>query len=250
MANTFLPAHLGEFLRAFMVQKKKSVSGSAVFGTVVIERIIDVFTMILLLAILMIVFPFPDWVQKSGYLSFIFILILFIMLVLLKKYRETSLRVLTKILFAFPQHVKDKVYGMVHTFLEGIVPLKSRWHYIMVAVLSIIIWICYAYVFQLVFYAFNFVDLYSLPWSTAFVLLVITTIAILVPSSPGYVGTYHWMCMIGLGLFNIPESEALSFAFVMHGLNFIPILIVGLVIISIEGISIKAAQKNAQMDIG
>ena len=49
MANTFLPAHLGEFLRAYMVNKKHHIKTSRIFGTIVIERIIDVLTLLLLI---------------------------------------------------------------------------------------------------------------------------------------------------------------------------------------------------------
>jgi len=37
-----MPAHLGEFLRAFVIAKKKSLSASAVFASIVVERIVDV----------------------------------------------------------------------------------------------------------------------------------------------------------------------------------------------------------------
>jgi hypothetical protein len=112
-----------------------------------------------------------------------------------------------------------------------------------------VIWACYAYIFQLLFHAFGFVADYSLPWSASLVLLVITTFSVLIPSSPGYVGTYHYLCVYTLGLFPtpVPESEALSFAFLAHGINFLPILIVGLFLISAAGMSVKNLQRQAKI---
>jgi len=66
MANTFTPAHLGEFLRAYVLGRKSQVKTSSIFGTIVIERIIDVFTLLFLMALAIVVFPFPDWVTTSG----------------------------------------------------------------------------------------------------------------------------------------------------------------------------------------
>ena len=63
MVNTFLPAHLGEIFRAYIVGKKDSVSGAAVFGTIVTERIIDVFTLLILMALSSDTFA-------SGFISF------------------------------------------------------------------------------------------------------------------------------------------------------------------------------------
>jgi glycosyltransferase 2 family protein len=247
MANTFLPAHLGEFLRAYIVGKKRPVSASAVFGTIVIERIIDVFTMLGLLALTMIVFPFPAWVQKSGYISFFGIVVLFGILLVMKKYREKSTRFLNTLLKPFPTKFSNKINDLLVSFLDGIVPLAKKRDYVIVTVLSILIWACYAAIFQFSFFAFDFSAQYSLPWSAALVLLVITTISVLVPSSPGYVGTYHYLCQLSLGLFGIADSPALTFAFVVHGINFLPILIVGLILISVEGISLKSLGKKPDL---
>jgi len=246
MANTFLPAHLGEFLRAYLVGKKRPVSGSAVFGTIVIERIIDVFTLLLLMALTIIVFPFPEWVQKSGYISFAVILGLFSVLLVMKKHRDTSMNILTKILKPLPHKIRAKIIDLMHSFLDGVVPLKNWKHYIIVTVLSFAIWACYAYIFQIGLYAFGFIAEYDLPWMTAIVLLVITTIAVVVPSSPGYVGTYHYLCQISLAFFAVPKSEGLTYAFVIHGLNFLPILIVGLVLVGLEGMNIRKIQHEAE----
>jgi len=249
MANIFLPAHLGEFLRAFMVGKKRQVPASAVFGTIVIERIIDVFTLLALMALTMVVFPsFPDWVRKSGYISFAAIGGLLILLVMMKKYREQSLKITEWVSNPLPKKLRTKIIGLLHSFLDGIVPLENWKHYSIVVILSILIWACYGAIFLISIHAFNFDHLYALPWTASLVLLVITTISILVPSSPGYVGTYHYLCVLSLGLFHVPKSPALSFAFVVHGISFLPILLLGLILLSVEGMSFKSLQKNQTME--
>jgi len=251
MANTFLPAHLGEFLRAYVLGKRCKAPASAVFGTVVVERIIDVFALIFIMGLTFVVFPFPEWVRKSGYITFIFAIGLLLTLVLMKQHRETSLRILAKILKPFPQKFSTKLDELLHTFLDGVVGLKNWRHYAIMIVLSVIIWICYGAILQICFYAFSFITNYNLPWTTAMVVLVITTISIIVPSSPGYVGTYHYLCQLSLALFAIPASEALSFAFVAHFLSFFPILLVGLFFASMEKITLSNTRniQGIKMDI-
>ncbi len=246
MTNTFLPAHLGEFVRAYVVAKKRPISGGAVFATIVIERLIDVFTLLLLMAMTVIVFPFPEWVRKSGYISFAVIVAAFALLLIARKHRAAATRLSDRLLRPFPAGVRAKVNGLLHAFLDGVVGLKRRSDYIVVAALSLLIWFCYGYVFQLGLKAFSFTQTYSLPWTTPLVLLVITTIAVVVPSSPGYVGTYHYLCRLSLELFGVPESEALTFALVLHGVNFLPILIVGLILLPLTGVSLKSVQEQAE----
>ena len=250
MANSFLPAHLGEFLRAYMVGKKRPVSASAVFGTIVTERIIDVFTTFLLMAVAMVLFDnFPAEVRKGGYIVFALIFVLFIVLVVMKRHPVASYKIIDKLTSPLPEGVRSKISRLFRSFMEGIVPLAHRKDYLFVFLLSIVIWACYAFIFQLLFYAFDFVAKYSLPWSASLVLLVITTFSVLIPSSPGYVGTYHYLCVFTLRLFSkpVPESEALSYAFVAHGINFLPLLIVGLILISVAGMSVKSLQQQAKI---
>ncbi len=248
MFNIFLPAHLGELVRAYVVSKKRPLPAGAVFGTIIIERIIDVFTLLLLMALTFIVFPFPDWVRKSGYLSFVGIIVLFAILVLMKKHQGRALTIIGKLTASLPARFSARIGHLIRSFLDGIVPLQKKEHYLVVIALSLVIWACYGYAFQLVFYAFDFVSIYSLPWMAALVLLVITTISVLVPSSPGYIGTYHYLCQLSLGLFAVPASPALTFAFVMHGINFVPVLIVGLIFISAEGLNVRGIQRNVKME--
>lgn len=246
MFNMILPAHLGEIVRAYVLGRRGPVSKSAVFGTIVTERIIDVVALFLVLVFAIFVFPFPSWVRMGGYLTLFFILMLFALLLIMKRFPAPSLRVIDFLLRPFSTSLADKARGLFLSFMEGIVPLQRPSHYLIVGFLSILLWAMYGYVFQLALYAFDFVRIYSLPWTAPLVLLVITTFGVLVPSSPGYVGTYHWLCQQALALspFNVPASPALTFAFVMHGANFIPVIFVGLAFLSLEGLTVRSLQNS------
>ncbi len=244
MANTFLPAHLGEFVRAYHASKKTAISASAIFATIVIERLIDIFALLFLMGLALAVFPFPGWAQKSGMIMLVLVAGLFALLLLMKKYRCRTLAVSNRLTAFFPAAFSKKIHDLIEQFLNGIVALKSAAHYLMVAMLSVLIWVCYAVTFQLLFYAFDFVRIYHLPWSAALVALVITTISVVVPSSPGYVGSYHFLCQLSLGLFSVPKGPALSYAFVLHAINIFPVFFLGLFIISREKISLAAIARE------
>ena len=247
-ANTFMPAHLGEFLRAYVLSKKRHISMSPIFATIVVERIIDIFSLLVLMLLAFFVHPFPDWVIKSAYIMFAGTLGLLMFLVFLKKATSPTLRFIGFILKPLPKTFGRKAEVALEKFILGIVPLK-RWHdYIAAGFLSLIIWLCYGLVFYFCLHAFDFVGTYELTWSVSLILLVITTIAVVVPSSPGYVGTYHWLCQISLGLFGVPAGPALSFAFVVHAVNILPVLIVGLFFAHHEGMAIlKVSEEGSEI---
>jgi len=245
MANILMPAHLGELLRAYVLGKKREVSASSTFATIVVERIIDVFALLLLMVFAILLYPFPDWINKAGYAMLVGTVGLFVFLILLKKYFAFFERFLNLFFKPLPKGVHERLVRGIGRFVSGIVPLRSVWDYPVVAVLSVVIWACYGLIIHLVLYAFDFVSIYHLPWSTSLIVLVVTTIGIVVPSSPGYVGTYHWLCQISLAMFGVPAGPALSFAILTHGVNFLPVLIAGLILAYYEGVEIFKAQDKA-----
>ncbi len=248
MANTILPAHLGELLRAYAIGKKEKVSVSSTLATIAVERIVDVLSLLIIMGLVFMAYPFPDIVKLSAYLTFIFIMVTVGFLAFVKMKPQKTLRIVEIVIKPFPKKIGDKLLELLGSFREGVVALKNRQSYLIVFILSILIWICYAVVFAIGFYAFNFIETYNIPLGASFVLLVITTISILVPSTPGYVGTYHWLCVISLSLFAVPKSPALGYAIVIHAVNFIPVAMVGVAFSLKEGIKISKIGMQRKLD--
>lgn len=236
MANSVTPAHLGELLRAYVLGKKRGVSASSALATIVVERILDIFALLAVMVLAIVLYPFPAWVKHAGYVMLIGTLALFLFLILLRTSYARVRRPLELLFRPLPTHVQSKLWELLERFVAGIVPLKRRGDYGVVVVLSVLIWACYGLSFHLSLLAFDFYHLYQLPWLTSLILLVITTIGVVVPSSPGYVGTYHYLCQISLGLFGVPGGPALSFATAVHAISFVPVLVAGLILSYYEGL--------------
>lgn len=237
-ANTVMPAHLGEFVRAFAAGKLGKVPGARIFSSIVVERILDMVTFLLLTALAVLLFPFPAWVVHGGYFILLFVLVLVAGLFLLKIRASGTLHFLNKISIIFPKNIREKFVALTEDFLEGFNGLKNYIQYIQVFFYSLLIWIAYIVIFWLGFEMFHLQN-YRLTWLSALVLVVITTIGVIVPNSPGYVGTYHKLCQLGLGLFGVSASEGMSFAIVLHAVNFLPVMLLGLFLMALKGWSLS-----------
>jgi uncharacterized protein (TIRG00374 family) len=238
-ANIFMPAHLGEILRAYVLGKKRPVSASSVFATIVLERIIDVFALLALMVLAILVFPFPGWLKNAGYIMLGGSVGLLVLLILLKTTYARIRPFLDVCMRPLPGHLRVKVWDVLERFIAGIVPLTRPSDYVMVILLSMLIWVCYGMILYLTLQSFGLNQAFHLPWSASLILLVVTTIGVVVPSSPGYVGTYHYLCQVSLAMFGVPASPALSFATIVHAVNFLPVLIVGLIFAYAEGVEIS-----------
>lgn len=238
LGNTVLPAHLGELFRGYVIGRKENISTSSIIATIVIERIIDVISLLLIMVFTLIFYPFPGWVQKSGYIMLILTFGLILFLFLLKIYTSKMMLFLNKFLKLLPHKSSQKIEETIIAFLNGIKGLKQKKDYLVIALLSILIWACYGFAYYISFYMFNLFQVYNVTALTSMVLLVITTISIVIPSSPGYIGTYHFLCQFSLELFAVSSSVALSYAIIIHAITFLPIALLGLICAWKEGFNL------------
>jgi uncharacterized membrane protein YbhN (UPF0104 family) len=65
----------------------------------------------------------------------------------------------------------------------------------------------------------------AMPLAAPFVVMIILMIGISIPAAPGFVGNWHYSCILGLSLFGIPKAEAFTFSVMFH------VICVGIIII-------------------
>src|SRR5262249_24879447 len=93
-----------------------------------------------------------------------------------------------------------------------------------VAALSVLIWVVNAAGLYAIFLSFSL----DLPAYAAFLVLAILAVALILPSTPGYVGPFQAGTVLALGLFGVPKATALSLSILYHAVNYVPITLVGL----------------------
>ena len=127
-----LPARLGEIIRANYLGQTEDISRSSVFGTIVIERIFDGFSMMLVLLIGFVGTKFPEEflhisgkLRFTGFLFFIAFILVIIFIVGFKYKTEFFLNLLEKILFFLPNHLRMILIDIVRNLGLGLVPVKG-----------------------------------------------------------------------------------------------------------------------------
>jgi len=235
MANNLLPARLGEFIRAYSIGSKENISKSSALATIVVERVFDGFTVLSFLAIVLIFFDFPAWVRKGGYFAFGFFMSVLVFLIFLRLHTKKVIKRVDSLLKFLPASARDKLKNMLYSFAEGLQVLKNSGDLVMVIIFSVAVWLVMASAFEFAIIAFDL----KVPIYAAFVLMVILALGVMIPSSPGFVGTYHYLCIASLGLFAISKDVALSFSIVAHASGFIPITLIGLYYLWRESLSLR-----------
>jgi hypothetical protein len=85
----------------------------------------------------------------------------------------------------------------------------------------------------------------DVPVTAAVLLVVVSALGMVVPSSPGYVGVYHYLVVETLALFAVDRSLALSFAIVAHLATFLPLSLIGVGYLWRESLSLGRVSARA-----
>ena len=170
-----------------------------------------------------------------------------VFLIFLKKYNEAASKVLDFLLRYFPERFSQKIRMMFMSFLKGIKGFHRKKDYLIVLIHTLIIWACYIFVLYLSFSIFNLIHTYQLTIISATLLMVVTTIGVVIPTSPGYVGTYHLLCQLGLEFLGVPRTIGLTYAIVVHAINFLPVILVGIIFVWKEGINLLKMSRSHEL---
>jgi uncharacterized protein (TIRG00374 family) len=230
MANNLLPARLGEFVRAYTLAEKEGLATPAVFASLVIDRLFDGFTVILMLLVTLLTLTFPPGLQDAeaavklgGILTFVLYCVVILFLVVFKRHPARTLSLIAVLLKPFPTRFSERSIPLLGSFIGGIRMSSRSSHTCAIIVSSLLVWAFVVLPVDLVLQAFSI----HLPIAASMFIVVLLVFAVMVPASPGYIGTYHYACYKGLSAFAIPESTAVSIALVLHALGFFPVTLAG-----------------------
>jgi uncharacterized protein (TIRG00374 family) len=224
LAITALPARLGELLRPYLVARHSTIKMPAALGTVFLERFFDGVTILTIASLTPFFTQLPPWLIKA---NFIFLLVNLILLtvIILAVFRRAMLEAfLNFFLRLCPRRWEELLSRLIQHFLDGFQIIGDGPRLFQILLLSFLVWLIDALAIYVLFLAFKF----PLPLVAAFVLMVILMIGIAVPTAPGFIGNWHYSCVLALDLFMIAKTEALTFAIIYHFLSISFTIVVGL----------------------
>lgn len=230
MANNVLPARLGEFVRAYVLAQREGLQTPTVFASLVIDRLFDGFTVMLILLFTLFTLDLPQGLSEAetmlktgGLVTFVLYAGVVAFLFLLKRQTMRTLAWTGVLLKPFPQRLTDRIIPLLGSFIGGIRMSSRGGHISAVLVSSCLVWIFCIIPVHLVLLGFGV----HLPITASMFILVLLVFAVMVPASPGFIGTYHYACFKGLSAFGVAESTSVSIALVLHSTAFFPVIIAG-----------------------
>lgn len=245
MANNVLPARLGEFVRAYVLSRKEGVRKSTTLATIFIERIFDGISLLFILGTFMGLYTlgyiphehgFPSWVTQAGLLAGVGFFGAFGLVAALEFVPGFG-EVLTRLIHHFsPSTVAPKLESILNAFVEGVSCLRSFRRLMFVFGSSLLVWLIEGTTYSLLGQAFHM----QLAMHAFLVTMVIVNLGTIIPSAPGFVGTFQLFCVASLGLFGIGNEVGLSYGLVLNMAEYLPVTMLGILFLALEDLTFKA----------
>ncbi len=244
LVSNLLPLRLGDPLRAWLVETRTPAGGAEAMATLLVERAIDFLTIVALLAIWV---PVPasrllrdelgagEWAEPVGLRLVVAVLValVYITWVLVSIAGPAAGRSTTRILrrLGAPERLSDQAGRLVSGFAAGFAPLRRPRTAIFTVSWTILVWLIGGCGYWLIMRSFDL----RLPFAAAVFCLGATALFAVLPSSPGYIGVFHYAIRVGLAIYSegwqdpISDATALSYAIVLHGITVLTLLVVGVI---------------------
>ena len=122
LAISAIPARIGELARPYLISKRSSIKMSSALGTILVERVLDIFTILAIAVIVLSLADRPDlpsWMIKLSIIFFLLALAGFCFILFLILRRETALKFINIILNKIPGKLANKIDELIHHFIDG-----------------------------------------------------------------------------------------------------------------------------------
>jgi glycosyltransferase 2 family protein len=235
-ANLLLPARAGEVLRPYLLSRVEPISAPSGFATIVVERLLDLVTVLLLFGVAMVFsgVEVSETVARAGALAAAGSLLGLVTLFLLAGHPERLGQWADLLATRLPARAGRIVGQLVRTLAEGLRVLRSPGHFALALIWSVPLWLSIALGIVLTSAAFGL----SVPFVGSFLIVGYLTVGVMAPT-PGAAGGFHGAYIIAMRqFFGAPDAELGAAAIVLHLVSFVPVTIIGLVYMWQDGLTI------------
>jgi len=232
MVNNIFPLRVGEVVRPWYLSREVGAPSAALFGTVILERVIDTIMVIGLAAFAIAL----RGAGEGGILGQVAIALIpvaitpLLGLIVLRAAPQLIVRVASWLLRPFPARFGSYAVEVLGRFSAGLGALKGGAHLFWIAFDSIVVWFVPSTIPILAGFWSLGIDFGS-PYETlvaAWVTLAAVGMAVAIPSAPGFFGTYHAACKLALEPFGVTPETAVALGTLLHAVFWLTLTLLGL----------------------
>ena len=239
--NNVLPLRLGELVRTYLLRQSHGVPIASTLATVLIERLMDVFALCGILTVVLLLAQPRGWLLAAAGTAATITAAGVVGLVIVLAVPRTLLERLFDLGVGIAGRIHRRLGTLAASIVDGIRVLEDGRAVLAIVPLSIL---CWAAELGLYYFLALSLDVNAGLLGLA-AGMVIANLATVLPSPPGYVGTFDIALQGTLTeSFGIPEVTAGAYTLLAHAVLLIPVVVVGLVLLSWEDLSFRGLARG------
>lgn len=237
MGNNVYPMRAGEALRIALLSRAHHIPIARNAMIVLLERLFDGIVMVTFVIIGLLFVPVQDERVRAAVniLAPIFFLALaaFFVVALRPDLLRAIIQFAARIL---PGKLGQMIQNLGEDIIAALGCLRSPADLFKGAMFSYISWLFEASTYWIVSLAFNL----NVDYPTMLLTLGVVNLASIIPASPGQFGVFEFFCILVLTAVGVAEPQATAFAFTIHLVIWLPVTVVGLIVLARRGLGLGA----------
>jgi uncharacterized protein (TIRG00374 family) len=234
MANMVLPLRVGEVIRPVLVSRREKLPVSGLLASILLERIFDMFTILLLFGVAAMLVPVSPQVRQWGVMLTTLAVAVGGTVILIRWQERLALAVVRRVSDLLPTKLGEGVYSFIGGFVKALEILDSPSAFLLALAWSLYLWLIIASIYMLGLIAF---DIPAPLLVGSLVVTAVVAIAVSVPSAPGYIGSFQIGCVLSLAIFAVAESQAVAYSIVLHVTQSVGVILAGVYSLWRQGMS-------------
>ena len=229
-ANNVFPFRSGDFLRSFAFNQRLGISTGVAVSSLFVERVLDMFALMLFLSIALFYFDSEliNFLRISGAAALMLALLLFSILLFPSIFRPLLLAMLHFLGRIVPKH-EQRLRQELDKGLESLTHLAKAHMMMRLVNWTLIAWLAEGCVYWLTALALPSIINVAAAWLA----LPVATLATLIPSTPGYVGTFDYFSFLSLTALGNSPASATAFTLLVHIALWLPATAVGAIFLTL-----------------
>ena len=222
--NMIYPARAGDLSRVYVIGEL-GIDRMFVLGTVILEKLWDMFSYALVFLLLLLLIPLPGWVSESALGVIAITLIFFVASFVVSYQRAAVVHLAERLTKWLPERFHGRFIERVQAGLNSLSVLKSRIDLLKLTFWSTVVWVTAVLNIHLVLLALRL----RLPLTASVLILVALQAGISLPTTPGRLGIFQYICVLTLSIYGIDQALAFSYSVLLHSVALLTVLLSGLV---------------------
>lgn len=214
VSNLILPFKLGDGAKAWVVAKREELPIATVVSTVLLDRALDGFALVLFVLLASVIVPLPPSMQKVRTWGVVILALVVLAVAFGRRWVRAERR------------AGKFAEGTLARVLDGLAILGQQHRLGRAVLLAIVTWFARM---AIVWCAMRAFDL-KLPLAAAASVLVAINLGISVVAAPGNLGVFELSAAGALALWSVSGEKGVSFGIALHAAELVPTVLLGLIV--------------------